>query len=288
MWFGNQAHGLMSDYLHLLKNKQITEKNIEHIKKNLINEMDEIFEKSKVKQYETYDKNNKFGLSEHFYGQNVDEKFAKWKENILEYFQQFLESDLHNKIMQEFSDATTIFVEPKKPNFESMKLTIKHIPMLEWITLRAQPDLGIILPSEKKWTKAKYIIYDWKTWRTKDRKPDEVSEQLKVYAYKMLLNLGLDKFDEVEIECYEVYLKTMQIFGGKVVWQDIYDIEQKISLDVMNQKKYIHNGDVIKNQPLPTEYFSRTDSPNKCEYCTFRKVCKELKNYEEGNKTLLS
>jgi hypothetical protein len=58
-----------------------------------------------------------------------------------------------------------------------------------------------------------------------EKDKDSISDQLKIYAYKMLLKIGLDKFETIEIFCYEVFLQNMTIFGGQVHDSDIKWIE---------------------------------------------------------------
>lgn len=284
MWLGEKIHGLMSDYLNELDKKWSPDKVdsdwLEHLLADFSEEIDAEYAKSKKKHYEQYDKNNKFGLQEHFYKEDIDEGYKKAKGAIKDAFYGFLESELHTKIASQFQEAQTVFVESKKPDFEQMKMTIDRIPELKGIQLWAQPDLGIILPAGES-GKKRYIIYDRKSGRERDEGQDFISDQLKVYAYKMLLKIGMEKFDEVEIYCYEVFLKSMKVLWWKIEREDIYHIEQKITLDVINQKKLLRKQNPIKNQPLPSHYFSKTKDTNKCNSCRFRKVCQELTHYEE-------
>lgn len=284
MWLGEKIHGLLSDYLHELKNtwspRKIDPEWLESLLADFSDELDWEFHKSKNKQYEQYDKNDKFGLSEHFYKEDIDEAYKKAKDSIIKSFYAFLESDLHLKIVSQFEEAQTIFVESKQPDFEQMKMSIDSIPELKGIQLRAQPDLGLILPAGEN-GKKRYIIYDRKSGRERNKSSDFVSDQLKVYAYKMLLKIWMENFDNVEIYCYEVFLKTMNVLWWRVQWEDIYHIEQKITLDVINQKQLLQQQNLIKNQPLPSHYFARTKDANKCKNCRFRKVCDELTHYEE-------
>ena len=291
MWFGTVIHGMMSDYLNLLQesdDKKLVKEQIDVLIKDNIKEMDEAYQKSKTKDYTKYDKNDKFWFSEHFYQEDVDEKFAEGKKNIINFFEQFLDSELHEQIKNYFTPDNRIFIESKIPDFEQMKLTIDDIPELMGITIWAQPDFGIVVKSN--WKKDKYIIYDWKSGRDSEKDSEEISDQLKVYAYKTLLKIGIDKFDTVDIYCYEVFLRTNKLYGGKITWEDIYETQNKIVMDVTYQKKFIQNENITQNQALPTTCFSRTDRINKCKKCRFRKVCGDLKKFEdwEDEKRLFS
>jgi len=285
MRLGEKIHGLMSDYLHELKKQGspglVDPERLEHVLADFSQKLDTEYEKSKKKHYDKYDKYDKFGFAEHFYGEDIDEDYKKAKQRIKDAFYGFLESDLHTKISKEFQEAQAVFVESKEPDFEKMKMTIDRIPELTGIQLWAQPDLGLIIPAGEN-GKKRYIIYDRKSGRERDEEDGFVSDQLKVYAYKMLLKLGMENFDNVEIYCYEVFLKSMKVLGGKIEREDIYHIEQKITIDVINQKKLLQHQNPIKNIPLPSSSFFKTTNINKCKSCRFRKVCEELTHYEEA------
>lgn len=82
------------------------------------------------------------------------------------------------------------------------------------------------------------------------------------------------------INAYEIYFPSMNAVGGEVTQQDIENVVQKIIQDVDYQKQFIVDHDVVQNIALPHKSFQRTTSLKKCEYCTFKKVCDELKNLE--------
>jgi hypothetical protein len=83
------------------------------------------------------------------------------------------------------------------------------------------------------------------------------------------------------IKAYEIYFPSMNAVGGEVTQQDIEDVVQKIIQDVDYQKQFIVDQDVVQNIALPHKSFQRTTSAKKCESCTFRKVCEELKKLEQ-------
>lgn len=72
-----------------------------------------------------------------------------------------------------------------------------------------------------------YLILDWKSGK-EDVLNDGISDQLKVYALKMLLKKGTSSLDGMKIEAYEVYLGTMRSYGRIVTQQDIDGIIEKI------------------------------------------------------------
>lgn len=276
MRFGEKIHDLMSDYLNLIKEWKDNINNINEIKERLISTMDQEYKISKNREYITYDRQTKFWLTEHYYWNNIDEPYNTWKDKLLENFDDLLKSNFNNSIKQHFSDKTNIFfIEPKEKDFESMKIQIDNIPELMWINVYAQPDFGIITQNKE------YLIYDRKSGKIPNKSPNDVSDQLKVYAYKILQKIWIEKIDTFKSKWFEIYLKSLEKFGWDITKQDLQYIEQKIISDTQLQKKLIIDWNVEENQPLPTENFPRTSDLQKCSNCTFFKVCEDLKKFEK-------
>jgi len=275
MRFGERIHDLMSDYLHLLQNWTDTPENIKKIKNEMTSQMDIEYKISKNRDYSRYQPSLKFWLTDHYYQKDIDEIYTTWKHNLLESFDKFLESDFHDRIKQDFSEKSNrFFIEPKEKDFESMKIEIDNIPELMWISVYAQPDFGIIT---KDWT---YIIYDRKSGRTPTKPETEVSQQLHVYAYKILQKIWIEKINTIKTKGFEFYIKSLSEFWWTINKSDLQNIEQKIIDDTKTQKTLIINWDVEENKPLPTKEFPRTTDIQKCSNCTFYKVCEALKQFE--------
>ncbi len=273
MWIWEKAHNLISDYLNTISNHQDFKK--EKLLEHTFTIMDHEFNFSKNRDYSAYDKDNKFWLSEHYYQIDIDQRYKDAKIKLEKRFDNFLNSSLHEQIVWYLHSPNQRYIEPKEPDFEKMKVLVDNVPELLWITLWANPDFAVIVDSNK------YIIYDWKTGRVPSHQDWEISNQLKAYAYKLLLNIWMEKIDDVEIFAWEVYLEDMSVFGGKIQTQDIMDIQDKIIEDVALQKTFIQDGDIQKNMPINSMIFQRTDNKKKCHSCTYRKICDELKNYED-------
>jgi hypothetical protein len=92
----------------------------------------------------------------------------------------------------------------------------------------------------------------------------------------MLLKKGVTSLDGIRIEAYEVYLGSMNAYGGAMTQTDIDEIISKISKDVEYQKQFLEDQNPIKNLPLDPFVFRKTSNSKKCESCTFRSVCKKL------------
>lgn len=273
MWIWEKAHNLISDYLNIVANQQ--DFNKEQLVKQTFTIMDHEFNFSKNRDYTAYDKENKFWLSEHYYQIDIDQKYEDAKDKLEKRFDNFLNSSLHKQILCYLHSPNQRYIEPKEPDFEKMKVVVDNVPELLWITLWANPDFAVIVDSNK------YIIYDWKTGRVPPYQDWEISDQLKVYAYKLLLNIWMEKIDDVQIYAWEVYLEDMSVFGGKIQTQDIMDIQDKIIEDVSLQKTFIQDGDIQKNIPINSIVFQRTNNKKKCHTCTYRKICDDLRHYED-------
>ena len=276
MWMGEKTHILLSNYLHLLNTQgSVDEEEIMQLKSDISKLMQEEFQHSKLKDYSVFDYNNRSGLSEHFYQESVDEKLWVIIQRTIDNLDAFLVSDWYKKVKEMMDGTNIIYIEdPKTPDFESMRVDTENISGLEGLSIMASPDFWVVF-----W-QGRYFILDWKS----GKEPNDlfgVSDQLKVYALKLLLNLhkktSLEGFD---ITAYEVYLPEKTSYWGEVSQWDIDDIIHKIKQDVQFQKTFLLDQDPLKNLPLPHTHFSRTSNLKKCESCSFRSVCEKLKAFE--------
>ncbi|MFA7298711.1 MAG: PD-(D/E)XK nuclease family protein [Candidatus Absconditabacterales bacterium] len=273
MRVGEKTHHLLSDYLRALKRGDFEEGTIQKFKDRVIDEMRKEFEISKTRDYTAYDRDRKFGLSEHYYGENIDDQLEEIIQKVTHNLDVFLESERNEKVQHFFKNAQSVYVEnPRERDFEGMKLHLNSIPELKSVNVMAAPDFGVVVSDNK------YLILDRKSGKER-MDIDGASEQLKIYALKLLLKSNLN-IDNVDIEAYEVYLPSLHQIGGKIEKADIDHILQKIKDDVEFQKQFLEDGDIIKNQPLSVNNFPRTKSEKKCASCTFRKVCEDLKSFE--------
>jgi hypothetical protein len=178
---GEKTHHLLSDYLKALRRGEITDEKIQELKDAISDEMTKEFDISKNRDYSLgYNKDLKFGLSEHFYGEDIEDKLEKSIQKVTGNLDAFIDSDRNQKVQHYFKTAKTVFVEsPRQKDFESMKLRMHKIPELKNINVMASPDFGVIFDDKK------YLIIDWKSGQ--EKMDDEISDQLKIYALKMIL-----------------------------------------------------------------------------------------------------
>ncbi len=237
--------------------------------------MSQEFDFSATRQYETYDKNQKFGLNEHAYNKELpSEPLQEAIRIVTSNLEAFRSSALHEDISTYIRDWHRVFIEDKEPNFEQMKVVLDHVPELSWVNIRAQPDAWVVTKD------GRYIIYDRKSGTIRDeRRKNPLSEQLKVYALKLLTRTKKN-IEDISIEWYEIYVPSMEIFGGEIQDIHIQWISDKIISDVTTISDYLHDNDVSTNKPLAVEKFLRTDDTKKCDTCRFKRVCDKLKTFE--------
>jgi len=280
MWLGTHTHGVISDYLHLLADEKwnIDAVNLDKLKDDLFDDMKREFDLAKNRQYDKYDKNLKFGFNEFCYGEEIDEDMEIWYERVWNNLIALVGSELNQKISSCFMKGNKYYIEPKISDFEKMKLILDDDPVLKNVVIRAQPDFGLL------WDDGVYYIYDWKSWSKKDVSEDTISDQLKVYACRLLKNMG-KTMNDVKIKAYEVYVPSMDVIWWDVVASDVEYIRWKIMDDVMTFSKLLKWEDIVMNKPWDIDRFERTDNVSKCVSCRFRRLCAKLKKVDGDNKS---
>ena len=271
MWTWEKSHFLLSDYLHALQQWEINEDKISEIKENMRAEMKADFDYSKERDYsEREDFFGKFGLVEHFYWENVDDQLEPAIEKVLGNLDRFIESSWNEKIQDYLKSAKFVYIEhPRTPHFESMKVNVDRFQGMKDVAVLAGPDCWITFSDTD------YLIIDWKSWK-EELLDNVVSDQLKLYALKMLLKKWLTSLDGVKIEAYEVYLNSMNSYWGIIKQEDVDNIIQKMQNDVEEQKQFLVDQNAWKNEPVELMMFRKTASDKKCEQCVFRSICEKL------------
>lgn len=275
MWVGEKTHYLISDYLNLLKDKEDTEENIKKIKEGLAEEMRYDFEQSKNKNFDEPVFWERGGLAEHYYWENIDDQLEETIQKVWNNLDSFIASSRVAKIKEYIDLNYPIYIEnPKNPDFETMKVETRSIPELKDVSIMASPDFWI------RFSENKYLILDRKSGKEPEHSLG-IPEQLKVYALKTLLKKkrNAELWDN-EIEAHEVYLPSTNTYWWKIQQEDLDEVLNLIIQDVNFQKTFLVDQDTYKNQPVSSTSFSRTTDEKKCEWCTFKKVCEELKNFE--------
>jgi hypothetical protein len=279
MRLGEKTHHIIADYLRLLaKNIQIAEEELQNLQQAMTQTMEREFRLSQSKDYTSYDKLQKFGFKEHAYGENIDHMLSEGIAKVLGNLQAFRDSDIHDTIASYFTAQHKYYIEPNQSDFDQMQISIDNEPRLRGVVLRAQPDFGI-QGSDKH-----YYIYDRKSWIEKELPPTAITDQLKVYAYR-LLHKSNATIQDIYIHCHEVYLPSLHTIGGPVTQQDIDDIIETICDQVQEKKNYLVKQDPVANKPLPVSSFPRTTDISVCASCKFRRACAALKQLEADTTT---
>jgi len=232
------------------------------------------FSESQLRDYTKFDPNLRFGLTEHFYGEQIDHLLEPTIKKVCDNLDALIQSEWKERIVWYFKSGLKVYIEnPTAPNFDAMKVDLGQIVELSNISLLAAPDFGVILGPDS------YLILDWKSGKEKIDQA-EITDQLKIYALKILLNQQRRQLWETKLYVEEIYLPSMQHKGGTITQKDLDDIVHKIIEDVEYQKQFLVDQDPIANIPLPHTHFLRTTAPKKCASCSFRLVCDMLKERE--------
>ena len=265
-----KSHFLLSDYLHVLKKWEITEEKVEELKNNMRMEMKADFDYSKERDYTDFeDFFWKFWLSEHFYGEDADSLLEPAIEKVCWNLDRFIASPRNEKVQDYFSSAKFVYIEhPRTPDFESMKVDVTKI-WLNDVSVLAWPDFWATFSDTD------FLILDRKSGK-EEILDNTISDQLKLYALKMLLKKWLTSLNWIKIEAYEVYLDSMNSYGWIMKQEDIDWIIEKMKNDVEDQKQLLVDQNPYKNQPVDLMMFRKTTSEKKCEQCIFRSVCQKL------------
>jgi hypothetical protein len=159
MWMGEKTHHILSDYLKLLRDKKLEDNSVQNLKDEMKEIMTNEFELSKNKDYSAgYDRDSRFGLSEHYYGEDVDGRLEEIIDRVSENLDAFIASEWHEKVLRYFEIAKSVFVEsPKVPNYDNMKVNLSHVPELKDVSILASPDFGVVFDDNN------YLILDWKS-----------------------------------------------------------------------------------------------------------------------------
>lgn len=276
MRLGEKTHHILADYLRLLATKQgaVSLEDIIILKQNMAKIIQQEFTAAEQKDYSSYDKNQKFGFKEFCYNEELpDNPLEQAIQRVNANLDAFIASDMKTKVLQYFQNDNKYYIESNESDFEQMKLILDHHPILEHVTIRAWPDFGVTADN------GIYYIYDRKSWREKDVPTDSITDQLKIYAYKLLCNTN-KTLDDITIYTYEVYVPSMNMIGGKVTQADIDSIKDKVIDDVHELQELVEDKDIQKNIPKHVDTFQRTINSQKCAICSFRKACASLKKID--------
>ncbi len=276
MWMWEMTHRIISMYLFQLK-KQILDNwstpDKDRITSTIRKNMENTFTQSKANDYSDF---VDFWLSEHFYQEIEDNALEPVIQKVINNLEALIASNYHQKIEQRLRKWHHIYIEdPRRPNFEMMKVDVSQIPWLENVSVLASPDFWLMFGENN------YLILDWKSGK-ESLDVSGITDQLRIYALKILLKQKNKDLGDRNIDVYEIYLPSLTEKSGTIEQTDIDHIINKILEDVEYQKQFIVEQDVERNEPLNHTTFTRTSSEKKCVWCTFRDVCQKLKEVESA------
>lgn len=156
MRMGEMTHKILSTYFLGLKKGETVD--VQHLKDTIKQEMEQKFMESKTRNYTDYEHSYGTGLSEHFYGEDVDDQLELTIQKVWKNLDSLLASEWYQKIQHRMHTAHHVYIEsPGKPNFDIMKVDVEKVKGLEGISVMAGPDFGSMFGENK------YVILDWKS-----------------------------------------------------------------------------------------------------------------------------
>jgi hypothetical protein len=90
-----------------LKDKIVNHKesvDIQRLKDQVKTEMELAFAQSQLRDYSKFDPNLRFGLTEHFYGENISDQLAPTIERVCQNLDALIQSKWHERISTYFSN----------------------------------------------------------------------------------------------------------------------------------------------------------------------------------------
>lgn len=272
MWIGTMTHTVISRALISLQNGDMNlHGNIESEFKKTAGRIKSDIEKSKVKNYSKYDKNSKWGLIEHAFGEDVDseEIILKFRTALKSYLELAEKDELLkaviDKIPGDENKNLKCFIEdPDNSDWDSKKTRIKGI----------NADLYILPDFFIETEKNKFLILDWKTG-VPITDNNIIPDQLKAYALKLMSELNDSENEFIEIKGYYFFLPSGEKIGGIINNKSVLEFRNKIHSDIEYMKTFLTDGNITENIPVPLNYFSLTENLSECQSCCFKIICRK-------------
>lgn len=193
-----------------------------------------------------------FLLFEHYKG--IEVSIDQIKEKAMICFSNFFGGDYFKELM-EISDQHFLYIDPEKDDVASMKFLWNDLSIYAIPDICYRDKNGVIK------------LLDWKTGKAPE---NDLSEQLKIYAWRLQHLDGIDP-DVHEVFASSVYLLDNAQRGRKIVKEDIDSVVHTIKESIAQMKAFMY--DPEKNIPLEMEEFQMTDNIKKCSSCVFAEVC---------------
>jgi hypothetical protein len=270
MWVGTMSHTVISNSLIAIHNGQTDlDRLVEAGFKGVAGKIKKEIADSKKKNYARYDKNNKWGLLEHAFGEEVEPEYVidKFRTALKSFIKSTKEDEVLNSAIAAIpvskeNNFKCYIEDPDNKDWDLMKSRVEGIE----IELHLLPDFYI----ERE--KNRFLILDWKTGSPPEQK-DEIPSQLKAYSLKILEETSELMKDDTKISGYYVYFPAEEKIGGHIEHQAINEFKANIVSDIQHQKSYLLNGDAIQNIPIAKKRFALTEEVDECKYCNFKIIC---------------
>jgi len=195
-------------------------------------------------------KPKEFWLFEHYRGRQLD--LDALKEKALLCLRNFFRTDVYEEL-RSIPDKGILYLDDG--DIEKMKFNVKGFPFFAIPDLAYRPGVEGVK------------IVDWKTGRSSE---SELSNQLKVYAWRLKLLHGIDPERE-PVHGQSIFLQDGVSRGRLVTGEDLAGIDALAQESIAGMRALL--AEPSSNKPLPMEHFPMTENRNKCASCAFWEVC---------------
>jgi hypothetical protein len=244
MWVGDAVHKAIR--YTITKRNTITEKEVGDA---LLRRLDHDHGASLSRRF-GMTKAKEFWLFEHYKGRQVD--LDALKEKGLLCLRNFFRTDVYGELLS-IPDDDILYLDDGDIN--KMKFSVNGF------TFYAIPDLAYRSGSEG------VKIVDWKTGRASET---VLSDQLKVYAWRLNLLHGIDP-DQQPVHGQSIFLQDGASRGRMITGADLAGIDELAQKSIGDMRTLL--AEPASNTPMPMDRFPMTENRNKCAACAYWEVC---------------
>ena len=268
-WKGTIIHEAIAFLLKSLFENETLD--IEEFKEAVVNKMRDQYRSSNSGNYKTDPKNN-FGLLEHYYEEEIDDKtWQLLRDDVIRSIDNFRGSKFWEKA-QSLPQDDCLSLEGDLKGSENIWKNISS-DLNTWKNLPSGKPDTFSVGGIKVWVKLDFAypeedsvqIIDWKSGNSK-KEPDPT--QLNIYGYYASKVWGVTE-EKVQLTAYNVnqdeqYDRTFSKEQKQVTREKILN-----SVDTMKEMLADKDANQAEEKDFP-----KVDNDNFCRHCRFRQVCK--------------
>jgi hypothetical protein len=243
MWVGDKVHKAIKftiENRHQVDEKYVGDALLRRLDRDHSDSLSRKFGMTRAKD---------FWLFEHYRGKQVD--LDALKEKALLCLRNFFRTDVYQELLS-VPNPDILYLDDD--NMDRMRFPVNGF------TFYAIPDLCYRKDGVTK-------LVDWKTGRASET---ELSNQLKVYAWRLKLLHDIDP-DQQPVHGQSIFLQDGASRGRMITGADLSDIESLANQSITEMQACL--AEPSGNKPHPMGHFAMTENRNKCSSCAYWEVC---------------